>query len=287
MHVVFVDDSRQQNPRRRGLGELVALGAVIVPDDRIAEYTHRVALLRSRLGIPEEEEFKWNPAKSSFLAKASGDQVTDLTRGMLEAAAACKVVTVVALWDRTRVDWNKNEIEQQIRRPLFERFEYHLKEMHQPGLVICDEPGGGRSELNDFMADSRTLLAHGTDYVRAKRVVLPFMTAPSDHVAPLQLADLVTAATTAAVAGYSRGLALLDLLNPLMRRDGASGRAGGYGLLLWPPELCGLYYWMAGDTEHHGRSLVPPGGHFAWAGNDFTRCGLHNASSCDCALLHA
>jgi hypothetical protein len=35
MKLVFIDDSGQQNPPRADLGRLVALGAVIVPEDEV------------------------------------------------------------------------------------------------------------------------------------------------------------------------------------------------------------------------------------------------------------
>lgn len=42
MKLVFIDDSAQRNPLRAELGELVALGAVIVPDDQVTGFASRV-----------------------------------------------------------------------------------------------------------------------------------------------------------------------------------------------------------------------------------------------------
>ncbi|WP_170293733.1 MULTISPECIES: DUF3800 domain-containing protein [Nocardiopsis] len=284
MYLVFVDDSQQRGPLpREGLDDLVALGAVIMHEERMLDYTARVEDLRSRLEVSAEVEFKWKPPKGSFLAKASGDVVNELTQGMLKIAADCGVVSVVAVWDQGRTGWNKDDTESICRRMLFERIERHLDTEQELGIVICDEPGGGSKQIKSFLADCRTLLEEGTEYVQRKRILLPFMTAPSEHVAPLQLADLVTAATTAALAGHPRGLALLDLLRPLMRSNGF-GQVGGYGLLLWPPPLVGLHYWIARDVTYRGKSIAPKGDPFVSSGNDFAEdCGLrHDDAPCDC-----
>jgi hypothetical protein len=64
----------------------------------------------------------------------------------------------------------------------------------------------------------------------------------------LQLADLVVAATTAALAGRRSGLALASLLNRLAHKN-AFGTAGGAGIVLWPPDLYNLHHWVfAEDT---------------------------------------
>ncbi len=285
MYLVFVDDSQQRRDLpREGLEDLVALGAVIIHESQMLEYTAKVESLRSRLGVPDEEEYKWKPRKSSFLADAGGELVNELTRGMLEIAAECGVKTVVAAWDRGRTNWDKPESESVCRKMLFERIERHLDGEDEFGVVICDEPGGGPRQVTSFLAECRSLLREGTEYVKQRRILLPFMTAPSEHAAPLQLADLVTAATTAALAGHPRGLRLLDLLRPLMRRN-YWNQAGGYGLLLWPPPLVGLYYWVAGDTSYRNRPLEPQGLPFVSSGNVFAEeCGLkHGDSPCDCA----
>ena len=287
MYLMFVDDSgsgRGPLPRE-GLEELVVLGAVIIHEHQVAKYSTQVAELRSRLSIPEDVEYKWNPPKNSFLKEADEQIRVDLARGMLEAAAECDITTIVVACDQGRLGWEKSASEPFLRPWIFERFEYYLTAKEGTGIAVWDEPGGGSKDRARFLVDSRTLMAEGTDYVKSGRILLPFLTAPSEHVALLQLADLVAAATTAALAGRRRGLDLLDLLRPLMRRN-SWGLAGGYGLALWPRSpLVGLYYWIAGDTSRHDRPLEPQGLPFASSGNVFAEeCGLkHDNSPCDCA----
>jgi hypothetical protein len=86
----------------------------------------------------------------------------------------------------------------------------------------------------------------GTEYVKAGAVVLPIVTAPSHHLPHLQLADLVVAATTAAVAGFPAGLRLKGELRELAHRH-SLGDVNGAGLVLFP-EQPNLYYWALGET---------------------------------------
>jgi hypothetical protein len=60
------------------------------------------------------------------------------------------------------------------------------------------------------------------------------------------LPDLVTAATTAAVAGRPSGLQLRELLLALAHKH-ALGYAGGAGIVLWPRQP-NLFYWAFGET---------------------------------------
>lgn len=73
------------------------------------------------------------------------------------------------------------------------------------------------------------------------------MTAPSHHIPHLQLADLVTAATVAAVAGNLYALELTPRLTQIADRL-PEDRVGGAGLTVWPPDsLMDLYWHLYGE----------------------------------------
>ncbi len=76
MRLVFIDDSEQSNPPRRGLGPLVAIGAVIIDESQLAPFSDQLQDMRSRLGIPDGEELKWKPPKGSYLSSAGGEVVS-------------------------------------------------------------------------------------------------------------------------------------------------------------------------------------------------------------------
>ncbi|MGW3216184.1 DUF3800 domain-containing protein [Streptomyces parvus] len=277
MQLIFIDDSGQQSPPREHLGELASVGAVMFPEDQVAAYSRQIDELRTELGMPAGEEFKWNSSKGSFMAGAGGEVVKRTRRRMLEIAASCGVSTAVVIWDRGQIGWPKERVAREILGYLYERIEMHLESREERGVVIADIPGGGNRDHTKWLAESLDLTTVGTTYVKPNRVVMPIVTAPSDHLPHLQLADLVTAATTAAVAGREAGLGLVELLKPLARRN-AHGYIGGAGLVLWPRSLTDLFYWIFGETHYVRNSVgypIGPGSGFSQPGSLFnTSSGL-------------
>ncbi|MFJ8086308.1 DUF3800 domain-containing protein [Streptomyces sp. NPDC096205] len=274
MRLIFIDDSGQRSPRRKHLGELVSVGAVIFPENQVAVYSRAIDHLRSEIGMPSGEEFKWKPSRGSWLAGAGGDVVKGMRRRMLEIAGQCGVRTAVVIWDRGRVDWDKEFAANAILSYLYERIEMELKTAEERGVVIADVPGGGSKDHTKWLAEALDLTTVGTTYVKPDCVVMPIVTAPSDHVPHLQLADLVCAATTAAVAGLPHGLELIELLKPLARRN-TYGRIGGAGLALFPRDLVDLYFWLFGESEYYkqgrGSPIGPTDSPFSQPGRPFQR----------------
>lgn len=248
LRLVFLDDSEQSNPPRRGLGPLLAVGCVLVPERAVAGYAVDLAGVRAELGLPPGEEIKWHPARNSFLANAGGELVTMLRIQMLEAAIDWDIRSAVVVWDHGAAWRNKpkQEVGREILKYLYEQISMCLSDHDDVGIVIADKPGGGSVQETQWLAGTLELTNDGTEYVTPDRIVLPIVTAPSHHVPHLQLADLVTAATTAAVAGRRSGLELGELLLALAHKH-ALGYAGGAGIVLWPRRP-NLFYWVFGET---------------------------------------
>jgi hypothetical protein len=247
LRLVFLDDSEQSNPPRRGLGPLLAVGCVLVPEWAVAGYAADLAAVRAELGVPPGGEIKWHPAKNSFLANAGAELVTTLRTRMLEAAIDWDIRSAVVVWDHGAAwrDRPKQQVGREILKYLYERISMCLGDHDDVGVVIADKPGGGSVQETQWLAGTLALTDDGTEYITPDRVVLPIVTAPSHHVPHLQLADLVTAATTAAVAGRRSGLQLRELLLALAHKH-ALGYAGGAGIVLWPRQP-NLFYWAFGE----------------------------------------
>jgi len=250
VRLVFIDDSEQTTVPRRGLGRLLALGAVIVPEDQVAGYAEDLVGIKADIGMPPDEEIKWKPAKNSFLANAGGEVVPTLRLRMLDAAGARQIKTVVVVLDHSMAytSCGKAEVGQEILRWLYERITMHLEGENDIGVVIADKPGGGHKEDSRWLAETLRLTSDGTEYVSPDRIVMPIVTGASHHVPHLQLADLVVAATTAAVAGHPSGLALGPKLLELAHKN-AWNLAGGAGIVIWPKDLTNLLYWAFGEDK--------------------------------------
>jgi hypothetical protein len=171
---------------------------------------------------------------------------------MLEAAAARQISTAVVIVDHGKryTSRSKAEVGREILKWLYERISMHLSDRNDIGIVIADKPGGGAKQDSRWLADTLKLTNDGTEYVTPDRIVMPIVTAASHHVPHLQLADLVVAATTAAVAGHPHGLALGPLLLQLAHKN-KWDLAGGAGIVLWPsPQLANLLYWAFGEKTY-------------------------------------
>jgi hypothetical protein len=250
MRLVFIDDSQQTDPPRQGLGPLVALGGVVVPDYQIAPYAAALSAIRSELGIPDSEEIKWKPPKGSYLASAGKAIITELRARMLQAAFEHDIRSIVVIINHGMAYKASTAVQvgKELLKRLFERVTILLAKANDIGVMIADKPGGGPADEGRWLAETLKLTNDGTEYVEPGKIVLPIMTAPSHHVPHLQLADLVTASSTAAVAGRPAGLELKDLLRQLAHRNHHDD-AWGAGIVLYPQELINLCYWAFGEEN--------------------------------------
>ncbi len=248
MHFAFIDDSQQQNPQREGLGHLVSLGAAIVPEESLRPYSAALAEIRKDLSIPDGEEIKWKPPKGSFLANAGAAVVLELRQRMLQEAIDHGIRTVVMMIDHESVYSYDSigEVGKTLLEWVYERITMHLASTGQNCVIIADKPGGGSAEEKKWLSDTLALTSDGTTYVKPGAVVLPIVTAVSDHVPHLQLADLITAATTAAMAERQSGITLAPLLRQLFIRNHFNA-AGNVGIKILPGHL-NLYHWVFGET---------------------------------------
>jgi hypothetical protein len=253
VRLIFLDDSEQTAPLpRRWLGSLIALGGVVVPHGQLTGYADDLAAIKARLGIPSDEKIKWKPRRSSFQAQAGGPLITQLRQSMLEAAITREIKSVTVVLDHGRAYKRRTvpEVGRTILDWLYDKVAMLLDGAIDSGIMIADKPGGGSAEENRWLADTLRLTNDGTAYSKPGKIILPVLTAASHHVPHLQLADLVVAATVAAVAGRPAGLALAPLLRRVAHEN-AYGYAGGAGITLWPShDLCDLHWWLFGEDTY-------------------------------------
>ncbi|MBL3668436.1 DUF3800 domain-containing protein [Streptomyces sp. M2CJ-2] len=274
MYFAFMDDSsrKRKDVPRDGLGALHAYGAVVFPQEALQPYREQLAQLRQELGVPAGTEFKWSPDGGPLHKK--WDELHTARVRMLEAAAelgvrACVVICAPELMP----EWySESKLKSEMLEYLYERVTYTLGE--EKGIVIADQPGGGRKDETRWLADALALDTDGTQYVKPanKQILLPIITTRSDHVDHLQLADLVASATTALIAGAPAADRYKDLIYKLLAKN-SRDYAGGTGLKFIPSThynwraLMNLAYWVFGedayvlpDTASSMGTALPHGG---------------------------
>ncbi len=250
MHLIFADDSGQKKPFRPGMGPLTAIGGVIVPGLVVNALEKDIDALCSDFGFPPDKEFKWHPKKNTWMRdNLYGDAKRKFYLGVIRLLKDAGVRLTVVVEDEDKPRACVAESAQSDVTCLFlERVNHELAAIASYGIVIADQPSGGKAEEKAFLARCVERLRSGTVWVKFDRIALNVLCSPSDHVRLLQAADLVIGVVVAKVAGMDKYAGpIFEALKPLFRRDG--DRIGGIGLKIWPDTYQNLYYWLLGDTS--------------------------------------
>jgi hypothetical protein len=249
MQFFFADDSRQNKPSRPGMRPLVATGGVSLPAASIRGVESELNELCASFGFPPREPFKWSPGPELWMrANLTGARRMDFLLGALQVVQRAEAAVIVVLEDTmARPATRALHPEQDVTTLLLERVENYFRAVGSDGVVIVDRPGGDRRAEDAFLLDCVDTLAHGTDYVKPERIALNVLSAHSQLTRLLQMADVVTSCTTAAVAGEQVfAPPVFDLVRQLFATDG--GRVGGVGLKIHPDlRYVNLYHWLVGD----------------------------------------
>ncbi len=260
MHLIFADDSGQKKPTRPGIGPLAAIGGIVIPGSMVNELEKGIDELCVAYGFPPGQEFKWSPHKNMWMYKSLVESQREqffLAVITLLKDAGVRVIVVVEDEDRPRACVAESA-HSDVTCLFLERVNYELTAIESYGIVIADQPSGGKAEEKAFLAQCVERLRAGTVWVKFDRIALNVLCSPSDHVRLLQAADLVTGVVVAKVAGMDRYAGpIFDALKPLFRRDG--DRIGGIGLKIWPDsEYQNLYYWLLDDISTRSRGAQRP-----------------------------
>lgn len=249
MHVAFIDDTKQKG-RRRGMGQLLALGGVVFHDTRLAEYRAAHDRALRELGAPAGAELKWSNPRGTWFREDGARHLSRMREMCVEAAIACDARAVVVVWDLGRTTLQGDRAEAAVLKYLYERVDMMLARQDDPRfLLLCDKPSGGSKDEDAWIGRTLELTDFGTEYVTPEHGVLPVLTAPSHHHPHLQLADLLVGAVTSAIAGVNAGLDIMPMVKPLLHTN-YLGEIGGAGVKLFPLELGNLLHWALGETGY-------------------------------------
>jgi hypothetical protein len=182
MDLFFLDDSRQRNPTRQGMGPLVAVGGVCVAEEAVRPLELGLDELCRQTGFPDGEagEFKWSPKAEHWMRTELVQTARrDFFFGVLGLAAIHGVKAIVVLEDTSRgqADATAPSPEDDVVRLFLERADNYLYPDRR-GILIADRPGGGQEDEDRFLGRCLGTLRAGTRYVELTRVSLA-LTTPS------------------------------------------------------------------------------------------------------------
>ena len=249
MDLFCADDARQENPSRPGMGSLVAAGGIHIPDESTASMEDGISRTCADYGFPVREEFKWSPGRKLWIhGNLTGRQRRQFFLDLLDLAHSKEVRAVVIVEDtESRTATGAESAEMDVTRLLLERVNSQFGKSRTNGMVIFDRPGGDRRSEDAFLSQCFDTLDQGTDYV-SFRNINSIISVSSKHQRLVQLADVVTSCTLAAVAGECRhSPPVFEAIKGILARDGR--RVGGTGLKIHPDyKYANLYHWLVEDS---------------------------------------
>jgi|SRR5579875_75303 len=251
LYIFFADDSRQDRPTRPGMVQrpLIAIGGFAVDGDRLRDLEAALDACCQQTGFQKLCEFKWSPPPDNWMNKnLTGDDRRDFFVRVLQRGEEFGITAFVVVEDEISRPAQQKLSHQRDALELFlERISTFLSRNHRTGIVIADQPGGGRTDENSFLLSCLEAREQGTSYVQHRDLALGVLCAKSKFVRCLQLADLIVSATLARVAGNRYAVPIFDKIRPLLGRY--DGRIGGCGLKIHPDgRYRNLYYWLLQDT---------------------------------------
>jgi hypothetical protein len=250
MDLFYVDDAQQKKPTRTGMGILVAIGGLYVPEQSIQQLEVEIEALCTEYGFPLNEIFKWSPGRELWMHKnLVGKKRQDFFRDVLCLAKDDGATATVVIEDTTYgTATGAASPEIDIIQLFLERAHNQLAAKQCNGMVIVSQPSGDRKSENKFLASCVETLKCGTDYVKPDRIIT-VLSSPPRFIRLLQVADIITSCSTAFVSGEgSFSPPVFGMIKPMLASE--MGRIGGIGLKMHPDfKYVNLYYWLVGDSH--------------------------------------
>jgi len=262
MDFIFADDARQNNPSRKGMGPLVAIGGIHVPGDKVGILEKAVNELCNHTGFSPGQQFKWSPGKKETFMKTKliSKSRVDFYKKLCDLAIQNQISAYVVVEDtkRNTALSESESAEIDVTSLFLERANWAFAKAQTDGVVMVATPGGGAKAQEKFIVQSTRLMQRGTRYSKFNRIPLPILIAQARNVRLLQLADIITSCTTARVAGeHTHSPEIFEFLKPIFHRD--LGRIGGVGVKLHPDlRYANLYHWLLGDSHWYKRNIGTP-----------------------------
>lgn len=245
MRFLFVDDSSQCRDR------YIGIGGVIFADHNLSGVAGRFVAIKKKYDIPEDEEIKWSPDRTSWIFQnlRNKDRIQAYSDFLqLIPRYIGSVIASIGTPYANITDEIKNKIMLQNIENLVERFQMHLQEAGDFGMIIADEQrsrGDNRALLDNFY----TMQKVGTRFINLSNIPINLLTGLSHQIPFLQLADLIIGIIVAMVSGKDEfARPFFAIIKPKFLTD-KNGNIAGCGLKLFPKKLEERYIILKPEEE--------------------------------------
>ena len=252
MKIIFADDSRQANPSRDRVGELVAIGGIIVPSENVRGLERNINGFCAEFDLSSNDSFKWSPGRDlRFHRTVVNSNRREFYRQIITSAQEFHVEAIVVIEDTNRrpaIENTRPDLD--VTKMFIERIEMILGRMGSDGIIIIDRPQGGTGDRTSFLNQCFETIQNGTDYVLPEQIAINVVSSPAKFVRLIQLADVVTSCAVARVAGEEDFSPLIFsfVKELLVKSDRVT--IGGFGLKIHPDYVFrNLYHWLCGDVS--------------------------------------
>lgn len=257
--LLFLDDSKQNDAPRHGIGGLVAIGGISVAASQANELNLRLAEeCLSKFGLPSDAPFKWSPPKKSWFKKnLSDEQRGELLKHVLTIVKEYDPSAIVSLCElATSPLAGADTHEMSALLMVMERFHTSIG-FADTGIIIIDRPAGGKTDEESYLTTCADIAASGSKYAQFKKLACPIVSMPFSLSRILQIADLVVSITTAHFAGRPAAAEFFPYVLPLLKT--LDGRRGGASVKIHPDfKYANLYHWLLEDEYLKKGSIGVP-----------------------------
>ncbi len=259
MYIFFADDSKRHKPSLPDMGALIGIGGAFVDASKLQSLNQKIDKVCINYGFPKGEPFKWSPGRELWMySNLKLEKRRDFFFEVLSEAETHDVGAIVVTEDTTRNTATNALTHQMDAIKLFlERVDWKLSRTRNEGILVIDRPSGDRSDEDKFMYECLETMRQGTEYAKLDRIIVSACTS-SRLTRMLQLADLVTSCSLAAVSGEKQyAPPVFERIKKLLCRE--SGRMGGVGFKMHP-DYCyaNLYHWLLEDSHFFKHNMGIP-----------------------------
>lgn len=248
MDFFFVDDAGQSKPSRKGIGSLLAVGGIHIPEEVLKILESEIEYICVEAGFPLGEVFKWSPGRELWMH--DNLKFDDRERFFLSVLAKLeefKITAWVIIEDikyKTATGTDRHDID--LTQMFLERIHFTLCAKNCNAVVIISQPSGDITAQNGFLTECTNVLKTGSTYTNFERIAQIF-SLNHRFSRLLQAADLITSCSTSFVSGENTySPPVFEGIKPLLGKE--RDRIGGVGLKLHPDNVyVNLYHWLLGD----------------------------------------